>query len=356
MKFNPIKKQWKEWTLLEKLTVIGILSGILFSVYNLVSPPTDITEIAPIHTGSGDINIGITLEQYETGLRKREQEVTRRLEKAHDKDKQLLEREKKEIQSRLHDLKRSYEEHIADLRKRITELESLRGKVADDLLDKARKALADGNTEKADKLFQRIEKQSQEAIDVAAEAAFQRGKIAYNEIRYQQAYEHFQRAYRLVPDKGLYLNQVGWMAWTLGRYEKAIEYYELALASDLKTYGENHPSVARDRNNLGVAWHDLGQYEKAIEYYELALANNLKTYGEDHPIVARDHNNLGVAWESLGQYEKAVEYYELALNILLKTFDQDHPHVVTCRKSLHQAQEKLKTAHTNGIKNKPPNI
>jgi len=62
----------------------------------------------------------------------------------------------------------------------------------------------------------------------------------------------------------------------------------------------------------------LGQHEKAIAYYELALASDLKTFGEDHPYVARDRNNLGYAWNSLGQYEKAIEYYEFALVVCKK--------------------------------------
>jgi len=53
--------------------------------------------------------------------------------------------------------------------------------------------------------------------------------------------------------------------------------------------------VATDRNNLGLAWKDLGEYQKAIPYLKLALDSDLKTYGEDHPKVAIGHNNLGSA-------------------------------------------------------------
>ena len=74
-----------------------------------------------------------------------------------------------------------------------------------------------------------------------------------------------------------------------------IEYFELALASDLKTYDEDHPEVAIDRNNLGSAWDSLGQYHKAIEYYELALATFEKVLGEDHPSTKTVGGNLALA-------------------------------------------------------------
>jgi tetratricopeptide (TPR) repeat protein len=56
-----------------------------------------------------------------------------------------------------------------------------------------------------------------------------------------------------------------------GEHDKAIEDFELALESDLKTYGENQPAVATDRNNLGSVWQVLNKLNKAIEYFELAL-------------------------------------------------------------------------------------
>ena len=108
-----------------------------------------------------------------------------------------------------------------------------------------------------------------------------------------------KRASDLVPENSTYLNRAGRINHTLGAYDSAIRYYEQALASDLKTYGEDHPNVARDRNNLGGAYHALGEYKKAIRYYEQALASDLKTYGEDHPDVAIDRNNLGSAYQRL---------------------------------------------------------
>ncbi|CAC9955578.1 Oligopeptide ABC transporter, substrate-binding protein OppA (TC 3.A.1.5.1) [uncultured Gammaproteobacteria bacterium] len=137
------------------------------------------------------------------------------------------------------------------------------------------------------------------------------------------------------------LNEKGLRNYRQGDYNEAIRRYKLALKSDLKTYGEDHPAVARDRNNLGGAWHSLGKYKKAIGYYELALKSDLKTYGEDHPDVAIDHNNLGSAWKSLGKYKKAIGYYELALKSDLKTYGEDHPDVAIDHNNLGSAWKSL---------------
>jgi len=56
----------------------------------------------------------------------------------------------------------------------------------------------------------------------------------------------------------------------------------LALASDIKTFGEGHPNVAIYRNNLGGAWQAKGEYDKAIGYLELAYKTLKEVLGEQH--------------------------------------------------------------------------
>ncbi len=90
--------------------------------------------------------------------------------------------------------------------------------------------------------------------NAAAEAAYQQGLIAEDVIHYAEAVEHCEKAVRLAPKNTLYLNKAGEVNYTLANYQEAIEYFELALSSDLKTVGEDHPDVAVRRNNLGSAW------------------------------------------------------------------------------------------------------
>jgi len=288
-----------------------------------------------------DIHIGITLEQYEAGLKRREQEVTKALKQAHEQERQILEKEKSEIERRLAGTRASYQSYVKELQERIAHLERIRGQIPDVLLDQARTALAQGDRSQASQLFAQIKAQTKAAIQAAAEADYQLSRIALDEIRYREAYQHAQRSVRLVPENSLYLAGAGELAQMLGDYSAAKTYHEQALASDLNAYGEDHPRVATHRNNLGGAWRALGEYKEAIGYYEQALASDLATYGEDHPHVAAIRNNLGGVWESLGEYKKAIGYYEQALVSDLKTYGEDHPAVATTRNNLGSAWQDL---------------
>ncbi len=136
------------------------------------------------------------------------------------------------------------------------------------------------------------------------------------------------------PNAATYRNNLG-AAWKgKGNYDKAIEYYEKALKSDLETFGEDHPNVATYRNNLGATWKAKGEYDKAIEYYEKALKSDLNNFGESHPKVATRWNNLGEAWRAKGKYDKAIEYYEKALKSDLNNFGEDHPNIAAYRNNL----------------------
>ncbi len=141
----------------------------------------------------------------------------------------------------------------------------------------------------------------------------------------------------LYPENTTALNYLGVVWNAKGQYDKAIEYYEKALTSDINTYGEEHPNVAIEWNNLGETWRAKGQYDKAIEYYEKALKSDINSFGEEHPSVARDWNNLGGAWHSKDQYDKAIEYYEKALKVVRKA--ELHHYAEITEKSLKIARE-----------------
>ena len=245
----------------------------------------------------------ITFEDYKQDLAEQKQQITTKLSIAHNKEKDILQAELTAIQAQTRNPKQSYETRIAQLKQRIQDLEAFRNNTPNHvkILSKAISTLKQGNDKQADTLLAQIEQNSADAIKIAAQAAFQRAKIAQDDIRYQDALKHYTRAQQLQPNKSLYLNELAFMLYTLGEYDKAIEYYELALASDLKTYGEDHPDVAIYRNNLGFAWGAKGQYDKAIGYYQLALEVFKKMLGETHPNTKIVVKNLKSAKQKLQQ-------------------------------------------------------
>ncbi len=289
------------------------------------------------------INIGITFAQYKADLAEKEKEIRSLLVSVGISDKEKIDLELKLNEVHKHRLceQESYQVHITDLKERIARLDMLVGKLPDNIIEEAKQALSKGDTKKAELLFIQVEKQANPHIAAAAEAAYQRGKLAEDDINYKKAFEHYHRAMQLNPDNTFYLSKAGNVSLTLGFFNQALKYYELALASGLNTYGEAHPDVAAYRNNLGLAWDSLGEYKKAIEYLELALASDLNTYGEAHPRVATHRNNLGLAWYSLGEYKKAIEYYELALTACINCLGNAHPTTKTIADNLTNAKNKV---------------
>ncbi|MDA0967575.1 MAG: tetratricopeptide repeat protein [Proteobacteria bacterium] len=292
--------------------------------------------------------IGISEAKYERDLIAERERTKKEAEKVHGLEKQNLLSKIKILVLKLANPE-SYKDHIRYLEERIVNLEKLQDDgISSKLIEEAKEALIQGDDKKADDLYKKVQendevimeraaKEHAKASERVAQASFERGKIAEENINYQDAYEQYKRATQSQPENTEYLNKAGIMAWTLGYYDKAIEYFELALKSDIKTFGQEHPSVARDRNNLGSAWLYKGNYDKAIEYYELALKSDIKTFGQEHPDVASDRNNLGAAWADKGEYDKAIEYYELALKSDIKTFGQEHPDVAIDRNNLGTA-------------------
>ena len=134
---------------------------------------------------------------------------------------------------------------------------------------------------------------------------------------------------------------------------KAIELYNLALKSDIKTYGEADPKVATIRNNLASALQATNQPQdlaKAIELYDLALKSDIKTYGESHLQVAVIKGNLASALKATNQPQdlaEAIELYSSALDSCIKTYGESHPKVAIIRNNL---------AHTLEATNQPQDL
>jgi tetratricopeptide (TPR) repeat protein len=282
----------------------------------------------------GDVHVGPKYGLDKDGIREELESLYKKIKKDLENSNNeksaeeinLLRQQLAGVEAKLADTDKALAERESELAETKKELERERYKnlISQDQLLDAEQKLQAGDSSSAEALFEKVLQEQEQA---GASVAFRLGKLAEDRIDYRKALVYFEKAVQLAPENTTYLNDAGFLLHTLGRYDKAIEYYEKALASDLKSFGSDHPNVARLWNNLGGVLQAKGEYDKAIEYYEKALASDLKTFGPDHPNVAIFWNNLGEAWNSKGKYDKAIEYYEKAEASDLKTFGPDHSNV-----------------------------
>ena len=231
------------------------------------------------------------------------------------------------------DYKKKYEEVLKEL----ASLKNINKNVKDQIFN----AIQKKDFKTAQKLVTNLRTNEKKVQKQHAKIAKLQGDIFYLQLNYKEALRCYFEAHKLDEENSEYLNVIGVIFSTIADYKKAIEYYDNAFKSYLKTYGAEHPYVARSWSNLGGAYHFLGEYQKEKEYYEKALEIGLKTYGAEHPDVAVYWNNLGRAYDSLGEYRKAIEFLEKALKSNLKTYGAEHPYVATCWNNLGAAYASL---------------
>jgi len=89
--------------------------------------------------------------------------------------------------------------------------------------------------------------------------------IAYKELgQYQLALKSLEQADKIDPERTDTLNLMGFCHFKEKSYENAIACFKRVISLN--------PGSAIDYANLGVNHRALGETEKAIEYYQLALA------------------------------------------------------------------------------------
>jgi tetratricopeptide (TPR) repeat protein/DNA-binding CsgD family transcriptional regulator len=125
------------------------------------------------------------------------------------------------------------------------------------------------------------------------------------------------------PDLGIlrHARAEWWVAYSyrlLYKYEKSLEHF-LKSQSILNQSAETVPTKEKDLlsveicDNIAIIHYYLGNYEKAMEYFTIALGLSEK-YTISGGIIAQ-HNNIGEIWRLAGNYEKAYLHWSMALNI-----------------------------------------
>jgi tetratricopeptide (TPR) repeat protein len=305
----------------------------------------------------GDLVIGITLEQYEAGLKKRAEEIraeeaekriqlqklvdlTERATSAEkdglqsqinaiEAEKRALEAESKGVADRLTNLQASYDGLVQKLAEANAALEAFAPLISKDAFEQVQAMLSRGDLLGAERKFVEIADAAskiREQVDVVeSRAIFEAGKLAEERIDWRAAYAHCARAARLQPNNWQYAQGAGRLAHMMGDYAVAASFQEAVLSIVTSVSGPDAPETAKALNSLALTYHSLARYIEAEPLYRRAIEIGEKILGKDHPNVATSYNNLAVLFQDQGKYDEAEPLYRRTIEIDEKVLGKDHP-------------------------------
>ncbi len=142
---------------------------------------------------------------------------------------------------------------------------------------------------------------------------------------------------RNIPDPTARLmNDLGIFHKARAEWGQAEPLMRRALAIDEKSYGPEHPEVARDLNNLASLLQDTNRPAEAEPMMRRALAIGERSYGPEHSVVAIRLSNLGQLLQATNRLAEAEPLTRRALAIFEESLGQDHPNVATALNNLGQ--------------------
>jgi tetratricopeptide (TPR) repeat protein len=107
-----------------------------------------------------------------------------------------------------------------------------------------------------------------------------------------------------------------------------------ALAIDERSFGADHPDVARDLNNLALLLQATNRLGEAEPLMRRALAIDERSFGADHPKVAIRLNNLARLLQDTNRLVEAEPLMRRGLRILVEfqgRSGHEHPNFQVAR-------------------------
>lgn len=281
--------------------------------------------------GDGTVIIGLTQEKFFAELERREAEIRADLTRASSAEKQVLELQLEKVQQQKANLASAYQQAVADLDALRTRLEEFEGQVPRAQLEAAQHALFEGDRSKADALLAGVEAQLQDEVALAARAAFDRGVIADQDVRWNDAAAHFARAANLHESFNI-LRMAARFAGRTGDYREALRYSE--KLADLARESGSDKERASALNSLALRLKDMGRFAEAEKLHREGLAISAEIYGTGHRVYATDLNNLAWVVHSQGRYAEAEDLFRQVLEVDATTIGTDHTHYAAALSNL----------------------
>lgn len=103
-------------------------------------------------------------------------------------------------------------------------------------------------------------------------------------------------------------NGIAYAATELRSYDEAYA----AIQKNLEIHKRQTDKKDETFSVCGLYYRSTGAYEKSLAYYKETLEIRKKTYGDEHPLIAKVYFNLGQTEEKKHNEEQAQRYYDLA--------------------------------------------
>ncbi len=183
------------------------------------------------------------------------------------------------------------------------------------------------------------------------------GLVHLSTGKYSQAEEQMLMALRLrqenLPESHELIaasyNDLG-LVYSQTNTDKALDYYEMALAIYEKIHGREHPKIAIANTNMGVAYRSLELYGDAVNHFETARKIWDALHSGNHPSKAFVLTNLGRTYGGMGDDKASLEYYQKALEMYEALHGNKHPDVAYTYNligNVHASRDEYELALTN---------
>ncbi|CAF1629594.1 unnamed protein product, partial [Didymodactylos carnosus] len=109
--------------------------------------------------------------------------------------------------------------------------------------------------------------------------------LAYQHMgRYPEALQFYNKALKnTLRTLSTTYHNIGALCRIQGQYSKALENTEKSLEFFQQIFGSDHFELGPTYISMGLIYQERGDLVQAFEYYEMALAIQIKTLGTDHP-------------------------------------------------------------------------
>ena len=125
-------------------------------------------------------------------------------------------------------------------------------------------------------------------------------------------------------------------------YDKALAYYDLAKLMYSKLYPPNHIRFGYLYNNMGICIYFKGDIERALAFFNKALAITIENFGIHDEELSKQLNNISFCYAAFGKTVSSKESLDLSKDILNQKKLSDTPRGANIYHSLSLVYYNLK--------------